>query len=384
MKDENNDKEKRRMIVMDFSVDNFYSFKKFHMNMSYPKKIVDSHIKEETLKERTNFRYKKVNILMGGNATGKTSIGMMLMDAFNFMDKKEPSSLVEAICDKKREASFSMDLVVDQYLMYRVVVKILPSDDMRYASSNIDVNVKWVKINVKDSYESCAERLEKKTDGPKKNYVESLEEIQGLSWFFQYPWDSASDIGDYQSRNEQRYLNVLTHTLKVLDPSIQKIVKVKEAKNTYIIKTKDREIVMQNGSFPKSHCLSSGTKAGIQVAAMITSMLNDEHGFYYCDEKFSYIHSDVEKAFLIVMIQILQADTQLFFTTHNTDILDIPLPKHSFSFLCRENGNVESPIKCVSASEYLKRNTDSVRAAFDNDLFSSAPDLDMIYEIAEL
>ncbi len=48
--------------------------------------------------------------------------------------------------------------------------------------------------------------------------------------------------------------------------------------------------------------------------------------------RFSYIHSDIEKAFLAVMIQSLKSDDQLFFTTHNTDILDLPLPKHSFTF----------------------------------------------------
>ena len=37
----------------------------------------------------TNFRYKKVNILMGANATGKTSFGKMLMNIFHFMDKKQ-------------------------------------------------------------------------------------------------------------------------------------------------------------------------------------------------------------------------------------------------------------------------------------------------------
>lgn len=59
-------KEVHNMIVMDISIDNFFAFKNFHMNMSYPKKIVDSYIEEEFLRNRPNFRYKKVNIIMGG------------------------------------------------------------------------------------------------------------------------------------------------------------------------------------------------------------------------------------------------------------------------------------------------------------------------------
>lgn len=32
---------KDKMIVMDVKINNFYAFKDFHMNMSYPKKIVN-------------------------------------------------------------------------------------------------------------------------------------------------------------------------------------------------------------------------------------------------------------------------------------------------------------------------------------------------------
>ena len=38
-----------KMIVMDVRIDNFYAFKNFHMNMSYPKKIVNSYIENEYL-----------------------------------------------------------------------------------------------------------------------------------------------------------------------------------------------------------------------------------------------------------------------------------------------------------------------------------------------
>ena len=37
------------MVIMDIRIDNFYQFKNFHMNMSYPKKIVDSTIEAEHL-----------------------------------------------------------------------------------------------------------------------------------------------------------------------------------------------------------------------------------------------------------------------------------------------------------------------------------------------
>ena len=46
------------MIVLNVYLDNFYAFKDFQMNLTYPKKIVDSYIQDEHLKDHPNFRYK--------------------------------------------------------------------------------------------------------------------------------------------------------------------------------------------------------------------------------------------------------------------------------------------------------------------------------------
>ena len=77
------------MIVMYVKLKNICAFDDFYANFSYPKKIVNSSIEREYLPGFPNFRYKKVNILMGTNASGKTSFGKMLMYIFNFMKRKE-------------------------------------------------------------------------------------------------------------------------------------------------------------------------------------------------------------------------------------------------------------------------------------------------------
>lgn len=41
-------------------------------------------------------------------------------------------------------------------------------------------------------------------------------------------------------------------------------------------------------------------------------------------------------------------------------------------------------ISCVCASDYLKKNTDSIKNAVENDLFSISPKLDLIYELDNL
>lgn len=370
------------MIVMDIQINNFFAFKNFHMNMSYPKKIVDSYIQEEFLKERPNFRYKKVNILMGANATGKTSFGRMLMMIFNFMHKKQSKEITDDICDRGLEASFSMDFITNTYDLYRIITKVAPKIEGEYEISDIHVCVKKVKINQKDSYESCKNRIDKLLHKPKNSFIEELEIVEGLSWLFEYPENY--DKYSIPSKNIERYQQILEYTLKALDPSITKVDRIDNVENSFVLRMQNQSVIMQDGKIIEPNILSSGTKAGIAIANVVASIINGDNGFYYCDEKFSYIHSDIEKAFLSVIIDSLRSNDQLFFTTHNTDILDLPLPKHSFVFLRKDSNDESQPIKCISAAQYLKRNTDSLRNAVDNDLFSSAPSVDYVYKIADL
>ena len=56
--------------------------------------------------------------------------------------------------------------------------------------------------------------------------------------------------------------------------------------------------------------------------------------------------------------------------------------KHSFAFLRRDELD-ENKISCIYASAYLKKNTDSLKNAVENDLFSSVPNVDRILGIKD-
>ena len=376
--------EEHKMIVMNIYLDNFMAFKNFHMNMSYPKKIENSYIEEEFLKDHPNFRYKKVNILMGANASGKTSFGRMLMNIFNFMDKKEMDRVTRAICDTSKKATFSIDFItIEGDCLYRVTTRIDPKTKETYKDTDVNICVNYVKIGAKDSYESCSKRLSEQDCTMNKNFVEELGKIKGLSWLFEYPADFGV-VNKYSTYGSSTYLKVLENTLKALDTSIVKVERLRDVEKSFVIRMKNQDVIMQDGELTKGDILSSGTKAGIAIAGIITAIINGDNGFYYCDEKFSYIHTDIEKAFLSLMIQCLRKNDQLFFTTHNTDILDLPLPKHTFTFLKKDVQDDTETIKSVNASEFLKRSTDSVKNAVENDLFSAAPSTELIYQLEEL
>ena len=49
----------------------------------------------------------------------------------------------------------------------------------------------------------------------------------------------------------------------------------------------------------------------------------------------------------------------------------------------RRNESDGNRISCIYASAYLKKNTDSLKNAVENDLFSSAPNVDRILGIKD-
>lgn len=370
------------MIVIDLKLDNFKAFRNFHLYMSYPKKVVHSTIVDECLKGRTNFRYKKLNILMGGNATGKTSLGRVMADIFAFISRKEYLALVNDISDQSRPAFFSIDFVPDGKLeLYQLKTVFDASANGQYANEMIHAYLKKANIDNGDSYEKCIERINSVNEIEKLwNVV--LEKIPPISWYLA----STSNNPFVHIRNnaDDDYLKVFSTVLQSIDPSIEKVSRIDGTSDSYMIHLKDIDVIIQQGQILKEDLLSSGTRAGIDIADMMSWLLKDLSRFFYCDEKFAYVSSDIEKAFLAVMVECLPENGQIFFTTHNLDILDMQYPKHSFCFLKKNVNDEKMPISCVWASDYLKRNTDSVRSAVENDLFSVSPSVDLVYKLADL
>lgn len=374
-----NNKKDEIMIIMDIQIDNMHGFKKFHMNMSYPKRIVDSAIDGEFLEERPNFRYKKLNIIMGSNATGKTSLGKVLMVFANYFQDGLYGRFINIITDEQRMATLTVDFVTNENRLYRFSFTAMPKSDEKYTENDIDITIQSVEINKRDNYEICAAKLDKKIAVQDVKY----DEIRINGWYFTYPSDTYKKV--YKTlENDERYISILKTVLQTLDPSIIDVVKLQEIDNAYVIKWDCCSAIIKDGKISDGTALSSGTKEGVNISYIIASLYSDKHDFYYCDEVFSYVSSDIEKACLSIMIEKLTNRKQLFFTTHNTDILDMQLPKHTFSFLKKDVHNPNKFVQCVNASDYLKRGTDSLKNAVENDLFCIAPDLNKIYNLSKL
>ncbi len=351
------------MIVLDVKLNNILGFTDFNINFSYPKKIVNSIIENEHLAGRPNFRYKKVVLLMGANATGKTSLGKALSKIFKYINSGNTALLLDMV-EPNETGSFTVDFVNEGYILHRL------SATIDCKNSNIELRHSQATIDEKDSYEKCvvklSESVELETD------AKTLKMIFGeLNYRFAYPEiESTLNISGVKKNT---LLKTLRAVIGTLDPTLADVSVSKDLRDSFIIRRRGTEIIIQDGKLLNREVLSSGTAEGIDIAIFLATIMSDTNSFYYCDEHFSYIQSDIEKRIFGIMADYLKENEQLIFTTQNTDMLDLNLPKHSFAFLRKTVEDGEPRQSVIFASELLKRNTDSIRCAVENDVFDSIP-----------
>lgn len=374
------------MVLLDIKLDNFLLFNDFSMNLSYAKKPVQSSIENEHLAGRPNFRYKKAIIMMGANATGKTALGKVLMGIFNFIAKREYALISDLIEDSKKDASFSVDMAFDDNCLYRIGATF--KGRKRFAelkSGDIEVEVRKEAIQKNDSYEKCVIRMLEKEPQHFDNYIQALESIPFITWKFELRFADTGIQRVLEPVEPVIYASVLEETLKALDPRIESVKRIRDKgnDNTFIIDYKNLSILIKDGIVTEPENLSSGTADGVAIADLLTSIKLRANDFVYCDEKFAHVHSSSETAFLALLIDLLGDNQQLFFTTHNTDVLDMNLPFHSFAFLRRDEFD-DNKVSCVYASDYLKRNNQSLKNAVENDVFLTTPNTDSIFRLNEI
>ncbi len=359
------------MIVLNLSLKGIYGFNDFNINFTYPKKVVNSIIEKEHLYGRERFRYKKVVILMGANATGKTSMGKALLSIFGFINDGNPLPLYEMLSDK--QGSFSIDFVNNDYRLQRLVVNIDKEKD------DVKMHYFTADIGVMDSYEKCVEKLEDKTKQATSTPTSLKKLVGDIQYRFAYPEIEKSL--KLTNNNKTMLLKTLKAVIGTLDPTLQDISISKDLKDTFIIRRSKTEIIIQDGKLLNKEVLSSGTAEGIDIALFLAAILSKSSSFYYCDEHFSYIQSDIEKRIFGIMLDHIGDNEQLILTTHNSDMLDLNLPKHSYIFLRKQLENDIYQVLAVSASDVLKRNTDCLRNAVENDVFGSLPKDSLLDEL---
>lgn len=370
------------MIILNLKLKNIYCFNDFEINFSYPKKVNNNLLGNEFHEDYNSFRFKKLNIFVGANASGKTSLIRSIWEILHFLAKKESASLRRIVDDNYDESFIEIDFInnlIDETYLHRLTIK-------TYNKENFEIKIadRKIKLTLGKSYESLVSKFDSMplefTD-----YVEFLSKNRfNIGWLTtlpstEEPFNKVEFIETISEEELREYLFIINNVLKTLDPSIKEVKKSKDSNDAFVVEhSSNKNIIVQKGmNLSSIPVLSSGTKYGFNIANILYSIKNHRNGIYLIDEQFSYVNSDVEASMLATMASLLGPNEQLFFTTHNTNILSLSFPIHSFYFLNKENNNVT--VSC--ASKFENRNNISVKNMYDNDVFRTSPDVSKIYDI---
>lgn len=187
---------------------------------------------------------------------------------------------------------FCIDFVNGDYRLQRLAVRIDALNE------DIDIRYQTADIDTMDSYEKCVKKLKDQTVEATSKPLKKL--VGNIQYRFAYPEIEKSL--KLTGANKKVLLKTLHAVIGTLDPTLQDVRLSKDLKDTFIIRRGGTEIIIQEGKLLNRDILSSGTAEGIDVAMFLAAMATRESSFYYCDEHFSYIQSDIEKRIFGIMM----------------------------------------------------------------------------------
>jgi hypothetical protein len=394
---------------------NLYSFDETEINLSFTRKPINSPLDGEFIVGRDNFHFKKVCIISGANASGKTSFGRVLLGIQNFIEKKQllPSYLGN-ICDVGKNASFEVDFVNPSFKKHNRLKVEFNKDDS--GGLNI-VLLKFasVYINVSESCNSTTKRLEKiitqgkvfKTDksecvnSEEQGIIGALELFKliksGCGWHYILSENSEtnSKFSDIKHEVLSAVLETFDNTIKSVASLVSKGDKTTKGKKeggsiegySVTFSNNDKVMIDLDGEITNKNRLSRGTYEAIKIAHLLSRLVDNlkkerktnmaYSSIFFLDEKMAYTHSELEKFMLTLIISKLGRLNQFFYTTHNYDILSLDLPIHSFTFTKKEKGIT----RFVEANSVCKKNDRKLLGYVKNDCFGTLPDLSLLEEI---
>ena len=391
------------MIFTRIEIDNLYCFRGSEIDLTFPKKLTNNTISSETLPGRDRFHFKRVCILSGPNASGKTAFGKVLCGLQNFIERKVLlEDLYEAVSYRDIPATVVAEFAsVDDLCLHKVSFSFMKGGaqikSLKYAK---------VPINKNDSALVARKNLEKifNSSGNFKQragveFISSgstdFEKLEAMarfaemtfsgSWCYLFSDTEASSklrSTDTAMLNNTELLEII---LKIFDPSIQDVSETfsnvdgkKQELNGFRVKFKngDTALVDLKGDATGFRRFSKGTFDSIKVANFVARIKNSssETTTFFLDEQLAHAHSELEVNLLNVMIEFLGATSQLFFTTHNYHIMDMNLPNHSFAFLAKD----DEFSRFVLPEKTHKKNDRAISNAVKNNVFKTIPNVHLL------
>jgi len=372
------------MIYLRLKIDNLYMFDDTFIDFTYPKKTTGSSIQGEFLEDYPLINYKRFCVLMGANASGKTTLGRVLCLLNNFIQGRPISNTEKIIADKAKPACIDVIYVTpDSGVIHQLIicfnVENLTYEAYRSQPLRKSKNLSKTLSDLRESvpvFEFDININEKEDSVIKNPGLSSLSILTGHQlddgeetvWNYVY-----SDYQSYSDNLKHYNLNVLEKIIKVFDNSIASVTVIDDIEKAYVIKFLNKDaVIVEDGKISDDKRLSRGTIESIEVANFISLIEQGREGSgtFFLDEKMAYSHTEIEIAMLNLIIEKLSRHSQFFYTTHNYDILEMNLPSHAFIFMKKlEYISISQPEKMGYA-----QNDRSLLGYVKNDVFGTVPD----------
>jgi len=387
------------MIITYVEFDNIYSFENSSLDLTFDRAIRNSSIEEEFIESRPNFKFKKVCIISGANASGKTSFGRALCAVQNFLQRKSlTEDLLSSVRNSDQYAKFIIEFVtLNEFKLHRVYV----SFDSKKIISLIYVNTRIGKNGSAFTVRKKLDEIYKNKTAPRFSKYLSYDitkdkEFKIISSTLEFSRLDFSNSGWIYLVSENHFsskpiqlttTNLMKSILKTFDPNISDVTAItskskgedKPQFDGYNIKfdNGDSVLVDKDGKTSNKKRLSRGTFEAISMTELIARVLRDEgENIYFLDEGMAHSHTEIEQNVLNLLIDKLSRHSQLFYTTHNYDILDMNLPVHSYVFFKKdENTHIIAP------ELKFKKNDRTLLNYVKNDVFCTLPDVTGIYDL---
>ena len=386
------------LVILKESCDNFYMFKDFELDFTYDRKISHRLAANDELFEGSRIKVRKNIILMGANASGKTTFGKLMCLILNFilgrpLDDKY-FNLAKIQYDKTRDAFFEIEFAVGNtaYLLRATFRDSNLQEEKVYAQKIYKTyNIKNLRRKLRESKPvESFNADEKEMNIGFKSFAFSAskpnkfgESVRKLGFWFMF---SEPIVGSttYNSEVDVEFLDKL---LPKIDNSVKSVKRLQvegegAATNSYQINFKNGEnLFVINGDLKAcANRLSHGTFETIEFVFSLSALMKGMASIFYIDERLSHMHSELETYLAMQAFSQKPKDAQLFFTTHDTEFLDLNVPNTSYIFFKRKKDGFNESL-CVSYK--FNKNDRSLRNYYDNDYFGTIPDYSNLDELFE-
>ncbi len=387
------------MIFLSVYFDNVYMFRDFYLDFTMARKSSHFLANHDALFDGSKIYVRKKLLILGANASGKTTFGRILCAIQNYLVGREMGTqinLLEKRYDQTRPGMFQVDFAIGEYA-YRMRCVYDEQGVKTESLKEVKIFPSYTNKILRERLESAnfVAEYERSTNAPvptilgKIGMVSSLllkqENEMYLTKFregIQFSYVFSDFASTQSSLHLQESVERLNHILPKIDNSVGRIVALKSddsklISHSYVIVFKNgQQMTIPDGDLNRADRtrLSHGTYEALQFLDFLTNVKNNPEMMAFIDEQLAHLHTELE-AYLIMKALLVQRNGQIFCTTHNPELLDLNIsPQMVLLFRRTEEGFNEA----LYVSDRIKKNDRGFKGYYDNDFFGVLPDYSVL------